>query len=307
MRACAVRRDYANEAISLFERMRTAGYLPTKMTYDALLQAMGHGDDLDALDGTFAEAVARFPDDVMLKARLLRSYANHVVAFRRQHEATALVERAQQLVAQQRQHVDAVAAGDAHDAARAQRDLVQLLCAQHTLLCAANRIARADALADAPELKASGGPLERRRVSAQSSGAPPALTFRARPQLYAALGMYRRVRRAAPAVALAQRALAAGVLDGQALALALGACARAFWLKSALALWRDAARAGVHAPLQAAGVGELLRALKAAERDADATPLIEQAEAAAALAHRAVVERLPPRFLQLPIDGLGSE
>ena len=178
MRACAVRRDYAGEALTLFERMRTAGYLPTATTYDALLQAMGHGDDVAALDGTFDEARARYPDDVDLETRLLRAYATHIIAHRRQSAANAMLERAEALVAERRaalanstatavdNDVSDIDDDDVrHRETRARRDLAELLAAQHTLLCAANRVARAEALADAPELRELGGPLHPQRVS----------------------------------------------------------------------------------------------------------------------------------------------
>lgn len=92
--------------------------------------------------------------------------------------------------------------------------------------------------------------------------------------------MYNRIRRAADAVALARRALAFGTLDASCLAITLGttrgddkvpdvtmndertncarvfigACARAYWIKSGVTLWRDASRAGIHASPAAAGV-----------------------------------------------------
>lgn len=34
----------------------------------------------------------------------------------------------------------------------------------------------------------------------------------------------------------------------------IGACARAYWIKSGVTLWREASRAGIHASSNAAGV-----------------------------------------------------
>ena len=119
--------------------------------------------------------------------------------------------------------------------------------------------------------------------------------------------MYRRVRRAASAVSLAQRALNDGQLDGEALSLALGACARAYWLRSAVALWRDASRRGVHVRVKASGVRALQLAARGSQHEAEIASLIAQSEENATLAHRNVVASLPERFLQLPLMGLGAE
>jgi hypothetical protein len=277
IRACAVRRDYANHAISLYERMRLAGYMPTVMTYDALLMAMGHGDDLAAIDATYADAIAQYPDDARLRTRLLRTYACHTLAFARQGACEDVLARAAALVESERVRLG----GDASA-------IASLLGAQHVLLCAANRIARANAIVDSDELRASGGVLQRHR-------------------LYAQLGMYRRTRRAADAIALSRRALAARTLDGTALELALSACARAYWLKSGVALWRDASRAGVRAQPTAGGVRAFVRVLRGARRDAEADAIVADANEGVAEWQRNVVDSIPTRFRQLPLTDMFVE
>ena len=56
---CANRRDYADEALVLFERMKAASHVPTERTYQAVLRALSHKSDAVLLIDNFFQGAMK--------------------------------------------------------------------------------------------------------------------------------------------------------------------------------------------------------------------------------------------------------
>lgn len=230
IRVCARRFDYANEAVLMFERMRGAGYVPTAITYAAVMTALGHNNDREALFALYDQAVAAVGESELLDARLLFACASQFKNGARDRSSEYL------------ERCNAIWQRHGGDQGKASQLISDAFL---TLLTKAHFLDRAERLFAAL-------PMTPMRVTAM-------------------LQMYHNTKRGDLALALAHKALQQGQLNGAGLAAALGACARCFYAKSGVALWREAAHAGVLA--DAAGVAPMRALLVTLGRAAEAEEL----------------------------------
>jgi pentatricopeptide repeat protein len=235
IRACASRYDYADEAVLMFERMRAAGFAPSSVTYCAVMMAMSHRNDREALESVYEQAVGENggKPTVQLDSRLLFSYARQCEVGGRP-EASQMFEIASDLL----KHYE--------DSGDGLPD--QIVDAYLAFLCSACLIDRARKFFDLH-------PTTTQRVTTM-------------------LQMFAATRRADDAVALAQRALALKALDGDGLTAVLGACSRAYYAKSGTSLWLEAAHTGVLPDADTVGVRKFLALLKRIQRDDDIAKLM---------------------------------
>jgi pentatricopeptide repeat protein len=234
IRACASRYDYADEAMLMFERMRAAGFAPSSVTYCAVMMAMSHRNDREALESVYEQAVTENGGEptVQLDARLLFSYA-------RQCEV-----------------------GGRPDAAQMYAHACDIL--QHYL----DKGGLPDRIVDAHlAFLSSACLIDRARQFFEQH---PITTQRVTTMLQ----MFVTTQRADDAVALAQRALALNALDGDGLTAALAACSRAYYAKSGTSLWLEAAHAGVLPDADTDGVRKFLALLGRIQRDDDIAKLL---------------------------------
>jgi pentatricopeptide repeat protein len=236
IRACAARYDYAEEAVLMFERMRAAGFAPTTVTYCAVMTAMSHRNDRDAIESVYEQAVHENGDQptVQLDARLLFAYGRQCEVGGR-NDASEMYQNAIGIL----KYYQDRASGELPE---------QMVDAFLTFLARACFIDRARKFFDLH-------PMTKQRVTTM-------------------LQMYCETRRADDAVALAQKALALKMLDGDGLTAALAACARVYYAKSGTALWLDAAHTGVLPDAETDGVRKFLALLKSIQREDDITKLM---------------------------------